>query len=181
VRSEWQSGSKGVKAPFACLLVMLSLIVVGCFLNPNYQMLTDRQKSVRLILDSAEVQHLISQQESFSSRERQEIVRYGQDIERLAPECMRPGETCPRLEESERNREHYIPERVAFLDAMATKPCVLVPPNSYCRVVQRSAAKCTKNPQYSSAFVKVRVSTGPSKGTEGWGCEEDIFHAWPMP
>ena len=169
-----------MKAAFACALVMLGLILVGCFLNPNYEMLTDRQRSVRLILDSAEVQNLISQQESFSLRERQEIIHYFQDIERLAPECMRPGESCPRLEELERNREHCIPERVAFIDAMAKKPGVLAPPNSYCRVVQRSGAKCTKNPEYSSAFVKVRVSTGPSKGTEGWGCEEDIFHAWPM-
>ncbi len=161
---------------------MLSLIYFGCFLNPNYEKITDRTRSVRLILDSVEVQHLISRQESLSSRDRQEIDRYTQDVLRLAPECMHPGDTCPRLEELEKNGARYIPERVAFLDAMATEPGFSVPPNSYCRVVQRSPARCTKNPHYTPTFVKVRITTGPSKGKEGWGCEGDgVFTAWAMP
>ena len=171
-----------MKIVFACAIVMLGLIHGGCFLNPNYEKVTDDTRSVRLISDSAEVQHLISQQESYGVREREEIARYTQEILRLAPECMRPGESCPRLEELQKNEARYIPERVAFLDAMARQPGVLVPPSSYCRVVKRSPAKCTKDPHYAPTFVKVRITTGPSKGTEGWGCEGDgVFTAWPMP
>src|SRR5260370_22554261 len=69
------------------------------FPKSNYEKITDRTRSVRLILDSVEAQHLISRQESLSSRDRQEIDRYTQDVLRLAPECMHPGDTCPRLEE----------------------------------------------------------------------------------
>jgi hypothetical protein len=164
----------------ASAIVMLGLASGGCFLNPNYEMATDRTRSVQLILDSVEVQHLISQQESCSQKEEEEIDRFTQDILRFPTECSHPGETCPDLEEIHKNAVRYIPERSAFLDAMAREATVTVPPNSYCRVIRRSLAKCTKNPQYTSTFVKVRITTGRSKGTEGWGCEEDVYTAWPM-
>jgi hypothetical protein len=163
---------------------MLSLITVGCFLSPGYEELTERTRPVRLILDSVEVQHLISQQESFNSREREEMDHYTQESLRLGSECDRQptGEACHRLKELLRNGMEYIPERAAFLDAMAREPSIRVAANSYCRVVKRSTAKCCKAVQDTCTFVKLRVTTGPSKGTEGWGCEgENVYSAWPMP
>ena len=181
---EGQSRLRRVKIVSASVIAMLSLIYLGCFLNPSYDELTDRARPVRLILDSAEVQQLISQQESFTSREREEIDRYTQDSLRLGSECDRQptGEACQRLKELLRNGMEYIPERAAFLDAMTREPSVEVAANSYCRVVKRSTAKCCKAVQDTCTFVKLRVTTGLSKGTEGWGCEgENVYSAWPMP
>ncbi len=164
---------------FVRAVATLSLATVGFMLNPNYADVTDTGP-VRLILDSAEVQQLISQQESFGPKEREELDHYGQDLHRFGPECDRQptGEACRRLEDG----AQYIPERVAFLKQMGREPAVLVATKSYCRVLKRSSAICRPSPIENPAFVKVRITTGPSKGTEGWGCEGvNVFGAWAMP
>ena len=167
----------------ACAAPILAFITVGCPISPDYEELTAATRTVRLVLDTADVQHLISQQESISSKEREEIERYTQDILRVGKECdsQPTGTACHQLGELLRNDAKFIPERTAFLNAMAREPGVWVPPNSYCRVVKRSPAMCSTHPQHNSTFVRVRISTGPSKGVEGWGCEgENVYSAWPM-
>jgi hypothetical protein len=69
--------------------------------------------------------------------------------------------------------ERYIPERVAFIDAMARARCVAVMPNSYCRIIERAEAICSKVPVANPRYVKVHITSGPSKGSEGWGCLGD--------
>ena len=158
-------------------------LTVAC-VPPNYEDVTDRSRPVRVVLDSEEVRRLISQQDAFAPNEQKEIDVYFQAILLLgqAVDREQTNEACRRYEEAKKNAEHYIPERVVFLDAMARAPAVQVAPNSYCRVLQRSQAKCTRDPEFTCEFVKVRITSGPSKGQEGWGCEGDgIFGAWPMP
>ncbi len=59
--------------------------------------------------------------------------------------------------------------RGEFLEAMAKMPGFLVPYRSQCEVVERSRAACGP-PLYNELFVKVRITTGPMRGKEGWVC-----------
>lgn len=164
--------------------MIVALTFAACSLNPNYEDITDPSKSVRLVLDSNEARQLISRQDAFTPEERKEIDLYNRDIIAVAQELDREQtkEATHRYNEMKKNAARYIPERTAFLYAMARVPAVLVEPNSYCRVLQRSQAKCTNDPESNCEFVKVRVTSGPSRGREGWGCDGDgIYRAWAMP
>ena len=132
-------------------------------LNPDLQEMTGT--NVRLILDSDEVQSLIAEQSSFAAREKVEVDRYF------------------RTPVAEREPvEKYVPERIAFLKAMAEAASVSVPANSYCRVLKQSETICSRSPVENPRYIKVRITRGPAKGQEGWGCEGDgLFRviAWP--
>jgi hypothetical protein len=132
-------------------------------LNPDLQEMTGT--NVRLILDSDEVQGLIAKQSSYAAREKIEVDRYFR-----APAAEREPD------------EKYIPERVAFLNAMTQAVSVPVPANSYCRVLKQSDTICSRHPGQNPTYIKVRITRGPAKGQEGWGCEGDgLFRviAWP--
>src|SRR5580704_7118791 len=78
--------------------------------------------------------------------------------------------------------EIHIPGRIAFLDALAREPTVVVAPGSFCRILQRSSAVCSRHPQENPDLIKVRVTGGINKGAEGWGCLGDgigLTTAWP--
>jgi hypothetical protein len=135
-------------------------------------------------LDTEEVHQLILRQDAFAAKERKEIELYFRDIIPLGQALDREqtNEAFRRYDQVKKNAAQYIPERVAFLDALARASTVQVAPNSYCRVLQRSEAICSSTPELNPSFVKVRITTGQSKGQEGWGCEGDnIFRAWAMP
>jgi hypothetical protein len=164
--------------------VTVALSVTVARAPPNYEDKTDSSRPVRLVLDSEEVRRLILQQDAFAPKERKEIELYFRDIIPLGQVMDREKttEAFRRWDELEKNGAHYIPERVAFLDALTRAPTVLVAPNSYCRVLQRSRAICASTPWLNPSFVKVRITTGPCRGQGGGGCEgDDITRAWPMP
>jgi hypothetical protein len=132
-------------------------------LNPDLQEMTG--SNVRLILDSGEVQSLIAKESFFAAREKVEVDRYF------------------RTPAAEREPvEKYIPERIAFLNAMEQVVSVPVPANAYCRVLKQSNTICSRYPDQNPTYIKVRITRGPAKGQEGWGCEGDgLFRvvAWP--
>jgi len=161
-----------------CSAIVLGWVSAGCQLvDPDYQAITRDRGEVRLILDSERVQRLVSRQSANQARERTEVDRYLKEQARIVQQNNRYG-----LEQLQKHPEVYIPERIAFLDAMALEPSVVVPPKSYCRVLQRSAAVCTRRPQENPYFVKVRITSGKNAGQEGWGCLGDgiaLTVAWP--
>jgi hypothetical protein len=73
-------------------------------------------------------------------------------------------------------------QQAAFVDAMADSEGVEIPPGSYCRVLERSEAICSKDPNQNPTYVKVLITTGGAKGQVGWGCLGDgitRLHAIP--
>ncbi len=139
-----------------CSAMVLSWASAGCQLfDPDYRAITRDRGEVRLIRDSDRVQLLISQQSANQSRERTEVDRYLKEQARILQQNNRY-----ELEQLQKHPEVYIPERIAFLDAMALEPTIVVPPKSYCRVLQRSTAVCTRRPQENPYFVRVRITSG---------------------
>ena len=69
------------------------------------------------------------------------------------------------------------PARKDFLEAMARAPGIIVPEKTYCRILTTSKVHCAS--QFSTqVYLKVRITTGPYRGSEGWGCEgSDIQYA----
>ena len=169
------------------LMVVLVLLCYGC--NPNHEARTDPFRNVTLVLDSEHVTKLISQQSSFESQDRLEVHDFMSESVSTLTELERQrksGKIEPallrRLTDEREHPERYIPERIAFLNAIARTPNKTIPPNSYCRILQRSAAICSRIPQDNPYYVKVRITSGPAKGQEGWGClGNDIYvtHMWP--
>jgi len=53
---------------------------------------------------------------------------------------------------------------------MTNAPGFYVPAKSYCVIVQNSHAKCVSKPVYTEFYKLVRITSGPSKGKEGWLC-----------
>jgi len=106
-----------------------------------------------------------------------EIDRFHADSASLEQKWFRDAnlEALRQLRELGQHPDRYIPERIAFLDAMARAPGVTVSGESYCRIINRSKAMCDRHPGPNPTYFKVRISSGPSKGQEGWGClGEDI-------
>ncbi len=162
-------------------VAILLLLTSGClFLNPNHAAVTAARRQVRLVSDSPEVRRLIAQQEVFQPKERAEIDRFNEDASRLRQKWILEATPESARQLRELDPERYIPERTAFLDAMAQAPGVTVQGGSYCRIIARSEAMCARYPGFNSIYFRVRITSGPSKGQEGWGClGEDIRLNWP--
>jgi hypothetical protein len=73
------------------------------------------------------------------------------------------------------------PARKDFLEAMARAPGIIVPEKTYCRILTTSKVHCAS--QFSTqVYLKVPITTGPYRGSEGWGCEgSDIAYANAFP
>jgi hypothetical protein len=85
-------------------------------------------------------------------------------------------------ESSDRSSTGGLREQGRFLDLMEGQPAVGIPPGSYVRILERSHAVCTRQPNENPYFVKVRVTSGVAKGETGWGClGVDIVLAHDMP
>ena len=167
--------------PFIRLAVAIFLLPTsGCLLlllNPNRAAMTAARRQVRLVSDSPEVRRLIAEQEAFQLQEKTEIDRFHADSASLEQKWFRDAnlEALRQLRELGQHPDRYIPERIAFLDAMARAPGVTVSGESYCRIINRSKAMCDRHPGPNPTYFKVRISIRPSKGQEGWGClGEDI-------
>jgi hypothetical protein len=60
--------------------------------------------------------------------------------------------------------------RQAFLEAFSGQPGADVAPGAYAREIEDTRIVCTAD---SAVFIRVRVTTGSLKGSEGWVC-------WPV-
>jgi len=166
----------GMVSP-AILLTFLS----NCeLLDPDYQARTDSFREVRLVIDTAEVRHLINAQNSLVTQDLAETRVFINGEASIYREIdKRPGNPSSQADAKRQlhvmlaHSERYVPERVAFIDAMTRAPGVAVTRNSYCRIVERSEAICSKDPIANPRYVKVHITSGPSKGSEGWGCLGD--------
>jgi hypothetical protein len=164
-----------------CLLSSATAVLwvsTGCQLfDPGYRAKTSEIHEIRLVADSERVQGLISRQDAHSVGERASVDRFLKDEARLVQQNRQP-----ELDQLLKHPEIYMPGRIAFLDAMAQEPTAAVAPGSFCRILQRSSAVCSRHPQENPYFIKVRVTSGMNKGVEGWGCLGNgigLTVAWP--
>ena len=144
-----------------CCLIAASLLGVGCrAFDPDYAYISTSELTTRLVLDSPSVERLL---------DRNDLIA---------------GKDWPRHTDQERMRgyqyvgehlEEFRAERHVLLAAMAKQPGVTVEGRQSFRLLRESSASCEPSGQSSSSiFILVRVSTGPSKGTEGWVCTKDV-------
>ena len=158
--------------PGALFSVAVCLVVTsGCdVLNPNRQLITRAGTTVPLAENSSEVEHLLSGQK-------------GHDIEmeQFRGVKQSAADAAERIHVMATDPDHYSPGRKEFLLAMARQSGVLVPGNSYVRLLQSSGVRCNLDTTFSTTFIKVRITSGPLKGREGWVCEDDIQRTVALP
>jgi len=172
---------RGTTAPKAALASILVVVLFSCqYLDPDREAITAPGHPVRLIVVTEETRRLVVQQSDLAAQDQAEVTRFSLDFDRLYQEVTRPSKAGqPPPDKAGAGRamlalaEAYIPERVAFLGAMARAPGVLVPGGSYCRITERSKAICSSYPQDNPEYVLVIITSGPSKGVKGWGCLGD--------
>jgi hypothetical protein len=70
--------------------------------------------------------------------------------------------------------KRYMAERSKLIETMAQQAGILVTGEQYFRILEESPAGCADDPVTTSNYLRVRVSTGPSKGSEGWACSRDV-------
>ena len=64
---------------------------------------------------------------------------------------------------------------VEFMAALAAQPSNLVAQNSYVQVLDLSRASCARDPHVTDVYARVRITSGPSRGKEGWLCQDKDF------
>ncbi len=131
-------------------------------LDPNFGCVTRPGSETKLVADSAEVRRLLSEA---ASRE--------EKTKRLRLQLPEDQFTKLRLD-MEVHPERYMSERNALFAAMGRQPSVTVVGQQYFRCLEASPAGCAKDPSTTSNYMRVRVTTGPSKGAEGWACSRDV-------
>jgi hypothetical protein len=132
-------------------LVLVFGAVAWWIFSPDHAYRTRSQVSnnVRLLIDSSEVRHLITVEET----------RVAKDA------AMRKTPVTPG---------HYPLEHLEFLEAMNRQLANTAPIASYARLLIRSHAPCEADPTMSPKFVKVRITSGDKRGVEGWVCEDEL-------
>ncbi len=140
------------KAAYAIIGLLSLATGVGLSVNRalDFHGKTTARDRIRLVVDSPEVRQLIVNQEAEIASE--------------------------DLQDESRQPEKYMPRRLAFIASMDRQPFIMVvAQNSYCRFLKQTRASCSKNPFSDGSYMKVRITTGPSKGQEGWSCmSEDV-------
>ncbi len=124
----------------------------------------------RLVEDNSEVQRLLSVQKTRDD----EVAKFWREKHTSQ-------EHLERIQDMLVNPEQYAPGRKEFLLAMSRQPGVTVPEETYARLLEYSDAHCTPMPGYSTVYIKVRITTGPFMGREGWVCEDDVGRTFVMP
>jgi hypothetical protein len=140
---------------------------VGCeLINPNrhYSIRANPPTAqVLAVYDSPEIRRLIADESA-----REEFVK------RFWQENHTEEERIERVEDMDRHPEHYPQGRSEFLQAMANQPGFYVASETYCRVLKRSESRCGRTLLQTSAYELIRVTTGPTRGKQGWVCGENI-------
>lgn len=145
------------------------VMMVGCF-NPDRELITHDGSHARLVEDNSEVERLLSLQKTRDDR----VNEFWRD-EHTSEEGMK------RVEDMQVNPELYAPGRKEFLSKMYQQPGLSLPEKTYARLLEYSGAHCTPMPGYSTVYIRVRITSGPFVGHEGWVCEDDVFRTFVMP
>jgi hypothetical protein len=142
--------------------VAVSLVVFGLialafvFFNPDFQSVTG--PNAQIIPETSRVLELM----------RDQVVRDEESAERLS---RHPVEATPDLiSEMRRDPAKYYPGRKEFLEEMAREPSVTIRRRTFCKIIGTSKAPCVVGPFSIPTFVRVRITSGPEKGVEGWTC-----------
>jgi hypothetical protein len=148
--------------------ILLMLSAAGCRLY--YDCITRPGSVTKLVADSVEVRRLLAGaagREAQAERSRRELSN-DQQVQLMNDMEARP--------------ERYMAERRKFLDSMGRQPGVFVAGEQYFRILEQSPAGCADDPVTTSNYLRVRVTTGPSKGSEGWACSRDVqpIGAWVL-
>jgi hypothetical protein len=145
------------------LWIVFALSLASCRLfDPAYACITRPGSITKLVADSPEVRRLLT------------------DAATLEAEKLRSRRALPDPEQLQltidmrAHPEQYMAERRKLLETMAQQPGVLVTGEQYFRILEQSPAGCADDPVTTSSYLRVRVSTGPSKGSEGWACSRDV-------
>lgn len=166
----------------------LTVLVLYIF-NPDRQAMTSPDHPVCLVNDSPEVDALIVRQRHMLPQEQKQIDRYLDDSRKIRDEIEHEKKSelvtdaQAKLKELNSHPERYIGDRIAFVNAMRSASCTMVPANSYGEFLdQREGARCGAGLFQTSDYIKVRITSGPAKGTVGWGCApSDIVRTVAMP
>jgi hypothetical protein len=146
------------------------VMMVGCY-DPDRALITRDGSRAYLVEDNPEVDRLLSVQKARDDK-----------VNEFWREKHTQQEGMKRVDDMWRNPERYAPGRREFLGAMSQQPGVSVPEKTYARLLESSGAYCTPGPVYSTTvYIKVRVTSGPLIGQEGWVCEDDIARTFVMP
>src|ERR1700683_4091237 len=62
---------------------------------------------------------------------------------------------------------------------MLDMPGFTVPIKSYCRIIQRSTSKCGPTPEATAVYVLISLTSGPSRGKQGWVCQTYVHQLFP--
>jgi hypothetical protein len=143
--------------------LLLATMLSGCnlhILDPDYAYIARDEFATRLVLDSPAVEQLLS---------RNDLIA-GQDW---------PGHTDQErihgYADSDEHPEKFEAQRHALKNALADHPSVSILGQPYFRLLRQSTASCEPSGRNSSdVYILVRVTTGPSKGKEGWACTRDV-------
>jgi len=165
-----QSGAKtrnGTRIVLLASIVVSAIVAAGCTLfDPDYAYVTREDSTVRLVADSRAVRGLLTEaamRDAALNRSQQNAS--AEERSRLTLEMQQPSA-----------------QRRQLISAMAQLGGVVVTGKHYFRELEQSTAGCDIYPISSATYVRVRVTTGPSKGSQGWACSRDVqpVGAWVM-
>jgi hypothetical protein len=152
------------------LVAMAALMVIGGCYDPDRALITRDGSHARLVEDNPEVRRWLSLQKTRDDR-----------INEWRREKHTNEEALKRVEEMLVHPEIYAPGRKEFLSEMNRQPGISVAEKTYARLLEYSGAHCTPRPLYTTVYIKIRITSGPLLGREGWVCEEDVGRTFVMP
>lgn len=158
-------------------MLALTLLALGVNRMLDFRGKTSGADSIRLILDSPSVRELLARQEAVEERERR-------NVDQALQAGVNGGRSNAGMvwQDIVLHPERYIPNRLAFIESMQLQPAdSVVARFSSCRFLKQSRARCGRQPLYDSYYAKVRITSGPSTGKEGWSCMyEDVALTGPI-
>lgn len=146
---------------YVCGLIAASLLGGGCrAFDQDYAYISASELTTRLVLDSPAVERLLDRNDLIAGKD----WPHHTDQERIQG-----------YQYVEEHLEEFKAERQVLLDTMAKQPGFTVEGRQSFRLLRESSVSCEPSGHSSSSiFILVRVSTGPSKGMEGWTCTKDV-------
>jgi hypothetical protein len=153
------------------MAVALFIAGAGCtFLssNRNWRISGSANSRVLLVSDSPEVRHLIIGEDA---RE--------EEVSRFWREGHNKEERIEHVRDMMQHPDQYPAGRKGFLETMARMPGVYVPVRSYCNILEQSKSRCGVSPIETATYVLIQVTTGPSRGQQGWVCSNLVPGQWP--
>lgn len=145
------------------LQTLLAMSFAGCrALDPNYAAVSQPGSVSTLVSDSVQVRQLLADE---ARRDEQFSTSF------LALSTEKRSEL---MGDMMYHPDPFMTERRRFLSDMARQPGHAVPGQQYFRILEQSKARCANDPISTVYYNRVRVTTGPFKGTGGWVCDDQV-------